>query len=358
MIDVDSLIDRLTEFTPSATPFTSVYLDTRPDEHGHDRFGPFVRKELGARARTFPERSQARALFERDAARILGYLDANARPSSNGIAIFACAGANDFFEAVQLEVPIEESEVYVGDAPHVYPLARLSDRYKRYAVVLTDTHLARIFVIGLGRIEATGSVESVKTNRTMVGGWSQARYQRHVENYHLQHVKEVVDALDRVVREEAITHVVLAGDEVVLPLIRAQMPKHLEARVADVLRMEVTTPDAEVLRQTLEAMRAQDARDDADRVRRMFDAYRSGGLGVVGVAATRGALDNGQVHELLLSATPPPNAREDWPAIADELVTKARQTSATVTMIEDPALMAEADGVGGLLRYRIGRRAA
>jgi hypothetical protein len=40
------------------------------------------------------------------------------------------------------------------------------------------------------------------------------------------------------------------------------------------------------------------------------------------------------------------------------MVTKARQTSATVSMIEDPALLAEAGGVGGLLRYRIARRAA
>ena len=39
------------------------------------------------------------------------------------------------------------------------------------------------------------------------------RYQRHTENYHLHHAKEVIEKLDRLVREERIEHVILAGDE-------------------------------------------------------------------------------------------------------------------------------------------------
>ena len=39
--------------------------------------------------------------------------------------------------------------------------------------------------------------------------------------------------------------------------------------------------------------------------------------------------------------------------LADLLVTKARQTDATVTFIEDPALLADVGGVGAFLRWRI-----
>jgi peptide subunit release factor 1 (eRF1) len=44
--------------------------------------------------------------------------------------------------------------------------------------------------------------------------------------------------------------------------------------------------------------------------------------------------------------------------VADELVAAARQTDARVTFIEDPTLLAEAGGVGAILRYRLQRRAA
>jgi peptide subunit release factor 1 (eRF1) len=37
---------------------------------------------------------------------------------------------------------------------------------------------------------------------------------------------------------------------------------------------------------------------------------------------------------------------------ADELVTKARQTAATVRFIEDPAPLSAVGGVGALLRFK------
>src|SRR5205814_5471345 len=104
------------------------------------------------------------------------------RPSANGLAIFACAAANDFFEGVTLDVPIEEHALFVGPTPRISPLVRLAHRYRRYAAVILDSHAARIFVFGLGGIEATVEIESEKMRRTDAGGWSQARYQRHVED--------------------------------------------------------------------------------------------------------------------------------------------------------------------------------
>jgi len=350
---LDALIDRLAAFEPTGFPVLSLYLDARPDEHGRERFDAFVRKELAARAKTFAERSAERESFDADAIRIQEWLKAEAHASANGIAIFACSGADGFFEAVQLEVPLEASELFVGEQPHVYPLARLNDRYPRYAVVVADTDDARIFVVGLGVVEAKGKIENPKFRRSSAGGWSQARYQRHIDNFRLQHVKEVVDALDRVVREEGVTKVVLAGDEVVVPLLRGQLPKHVEDCVVDVLSLGTGTPEADVLRETLDAVRRRGARDEADLVRRAVEGYRGGGLGVIGAAETRTALENGQVHELLITATPAGVDAHGGTGAADELVKLARQTSARVTFIEDQTLLADADGVAALLRYRI-----
>jgi peptide subunit release factor 1 (eRF1) len=371
------VLDRLASFEPTEFPVISLYLNTQPDQHGRANFDAFVRKELRARARTYALRSPERESLERDAERIRRYLRDELRPSANGLALFACAGAGDFFEAMQLDAPIETHRLYIYHQPHLYPLARLIDQYRPYAALVADTNSARLFVFGFGGLLEDERVANVKVSRVTVGGWSQARYQRHIENYHLHHAKEVVDALDRVVREEGVERVLLAGDEVIVPVLRAQLPRHLADRVVDVLRLDITTPEHEVFRATLEAMREREARDDQERVDRLLDEYRAGGLAVVGAHDALAALAHGQVDELLLSATLAEIHDEpeeigaplvpDAPAtaggaardetrtvlVADELVTRARRTGARVTFIEDPTLLAAVGGVGAMLRYRV-----
>lgn len=194
------VLNRLAAFEPTTWPVISLYLDTGPDQHGRANFESFLRKELRARGKTFPLRSPQRESFERDTERLAEYLSDDLRPSANGVALFACAGADGFFEDVQLDAPIEEHRLYVADRPHLYPLARFTDQYPRYAVLIADTNAARLFVFGRGATVRTDDVSGTKVSRTSVGGWSQMRYQRHVENYHLHHAKEVVAALERVAR--------------------------------------------------------------------------------------------------------------------------------------------------------------
>ena len=359
-MQLDALIDRLVALPPSAFPVVSLYLDGRPDQHGHETYSVFVRKELAARTRELPERSPARDSFQQDAERILAWLGEQARPSANGLAIFACAGGGGLFEAVQLDAPIEENALFVGARPRVSPLLRLADQYRRYAAVVLDTHTARIFVMGLGRIEAEGEIENVKTSRTEVGGWSQARFQRHVDNFALQHVKEVVENLDAITRQEGIGGVVFAGDDVVMSLVREQLPKHLEEKLAATVRLEVIASEKEVMERTQAAMREADARMDSETVARVLDAQRAGGLGAAGLDEVRAALTNGQVHELLISAIPAIAVEkgEDAADVMEELVAQARQTSALVHFVEDRALLESVGGVAARLRYRVGGIAA
>ena len=220
--ELENRLQRLAAFTPSTFSVISLYLDTQAKERGRDQFGAWVRKELAARARTFDPRSEEGKSFQTDRERIERWLAEELDPSSNGVAIFASAGSANFWEAIQFAVPIQQNELHVQAQPHVYPLARLIDQYPRYAAVLADTNFARIVVFGLNHVESAAEVQNVKTNRSMVGGWSQARYQRHIEDFHKKHAREVIDALDRIIREEGLRHFVLAGDEaVVIPPIES-----------------------------------------------------------------------------------------------------------------------------------------
>ncbi len=354
-------LDRLAQFEAGPFPVVSLYLNLQPNQHGRDQFDQFIRKELSARVATYEASGPEHESLERDAERIRARVS-EIEPSANGLAVFACSGA-DLFEAIALAAPIDEHRLYISDAPHVYPLARLIDEYPRYAVLLADTHTARIFVFASNTLQRAEHVEGTKTRRHKMGGWSQARYQRHIENYHQQHVRDVVDTLARIVRDEGIESIVIAGDEVVMPLIREELPKDLASKVVDTLQLDIRAPEHEVLTATIEAMRGKDAESDRERVDEMLGAYRAGGLATVGIEGVRAALELSQVDELLITATPATikaqgtgaEAGERTPQerIADELIAKARQTAAGIRFIQDPALLQGVGGVGATLRFRI-----
>lgn len=383
MLDDD--LDRLATWEPAGAPVLSLYLDTRPDETGRRTFDIFLRNELPKRLETWPASSPQRASLEADHERIARHLEKELQPSTKGLALFTCSAAG-LFEALPFDVPLDNL-IVLSDRPHLYPLARVLDQYPRYAAVLADTNHARIFVFSTGRKERELEVQGTQTKYPKVGGWSQARYQRHIEHIHLQHVKEIVDALDDLVRREQIEHVVLAGDEVVIPMIREQLPKHLEDRILDVVRLDQRTPAHEVLAATLDVLREKDAESDEEVVDALIGEYRRGGLAVVGIDATLGALRQGQVDTLVLPASaeriegvavvhptgdavPAPTVGAGLSAIdaraassgptaetrpevqaTGELVALARQTAARLRFIEDADLLSPAGGVGALLRY-------
>lgn len=372
----NQLLEQLLSFEPTPAPVISLYLDARVNEQGQRTFLPFVRKQLNERMKSYENHSEERLSFEEDLIRIARFLESEVHSSVQGLAIFACSAANDWFAVGQFDAPFERNRLFVSDRPHLYPLARLIDQYRHYAVVLADRNRAQIFVFAAGGALEHQELENVKTKHKKVGGWSQARFQRQEENYHLQHAKEVVEELEKIVREENIEHVILAGDEeTVISLLREEMPKMLAEKVIDALSLGIDTPEHELLEESLAAFRRHDSLTDMEKVERLLNEYRADDLGVGGVAETLAALSNGQVEEMLIAAKPeslvydeaevkkvltlyrneqPLPDELDQRSVADELVRRANVlSSAKVTFIEDSKRLEGLGGVGGFLRYRI-----
>jgi len=146
--------------------------------------------------------------------------------------------------------------------------------------------------------------------------------------------------------------------------------------MVEVMKLDLHASDQDVLTATLAKLQEQEARTAAEKVDRLMQQYRARGLAVVGLQETLEALANGQVEELLISgaleeAHPQPEevqailapeipdseggTKSEEPrqaSVPDLLVTKAKQTGATVTFIEDGALLESIGGVGAFLRWR------
>ena len=96
--------------------------------------------------------------------------------------------------------------------------------------------------------------------------------------------------------------------------------------------------------QSVELFLDQEHRQSHDVVRRLDSAIRSGGLAVVGLPATRKAIESYQADQLVLSAELPAAERE-------ELVRIAAQQDLPIETVRDSETLARNGGVGCLLRY-------
>ena len=373
---VEELLLKLADFEPTILPVVSIYLNTQCDQHGRTPdVQPYLDREFKSLARTWPAGTPERESFDCDGDRIRAFVAEGLETSANGLAIFACSG-KEFFETIQLTAPVHEHRIYVYNQPHLYQLALIDDENPRYAAVFTDANRARIFVFGLGRKLDDDQVKNKTMHRVKVGGWSQARYQRRVENAQSQHAKEVAEHLVEIVRKDRISHIVIAGDSETVPLLMEHLPQEIRGMVVAGPKIANHASEREIFSATIDTIKEESAKTESEKVDLLLQLYRARGLAVVGPEATLEALTNGQVDELLLSkllertneepalidamiAPEIPDSSggtgSDQPreaSLPDLLVTKATQTGAAIVFIEESTLLEAVGGVGAILRWR------
>jgi peptide chain release factor subunit 1 len=389
------LINELVAYVPDEAPVISVYLDTTADENGRPTYEIWFKNEISEAGQKFEKESAEAVDFDAAIERIRHFLEHDLEPATRGTAIFASASGDGFFQTVQIDEPFPHNRFFMFDRPHLFPLARVIAQNPRYLALWADTNKAEIYIFGGENhlnveAETRAKVEEIqgdKTRRTHVGGWSQARYQRHIANFHLQHAKETVDEVEKLMREAKIEQLVLCGDEAtIMPILRPQFSKESEDRIVGVLNMSQYATEEQIHEQTLEIVRAKRDEVEKESVDRLYNAARSAaGLGALGVEKTLEALSNGQVEELLISSVfdsikynprsvdkvleayapgddnstegETPDAREKR-QIADELIIRAMNSAAKITFVNEELLLAEAGGVGAVLRYNMNATAA
>ncbi len=102
------LLRRLAELEPTELPVLSVYLDMRPqatgESPGRRTSLTILRDRLRKIEGTLGPRGDGSDSFHADAERIQAFLDHEFGRSSEGLAIFACSGA-DLWETVESGAP-------------------------------------------------------------------------------------------------------------------------------------------------------------------------------------------------------------------------------------------------------------
>lgn len=272
--------------------YVSVYLDTdRAHENAADAIGVRwhdAREELAAAGASAATLNAIGPVIGRDGAR--------------GRAVFARDGAVAFSGA--LDAPPRRQIARLATLPHLMPLLA-QHRPPIPHVRVSATHEGgEIVAVGASGAEWRDWVEGSTwpIHKTSVGGWSQDRYQRSVEETWEENAKSLAAEVAAVADRITPWHVIVAGDVRARTLLLSHLPKVL-AESATVYPEEVAADSPAM---TEAANRALS--DWADReARERFDDWQAGlahGLAVEGLAQVMTAFRNGQVSDLLLADDP------------------------------------------------------
>jgi peptide subunit release factor 1 (eRF1) len=341
------------EDTALYLPIFSIYLDWRPMTTGvrpaERPARVILRDRLRDIQRAFWPRGAAYDAVGADAERIWRYLDEHASTSAQGLAIFASEPAG-LFETLESNLPFE-NEVTAGATPSLFPLARLMDDQETVVVAVVDTNTARLFLSQRGLLRELRGLDEDPKYFSMVKGanaMNQARYQRHALTRRRQFAAEVAERIESLVTEYSATQVILAGDAVATPTLRAALaPQIAELVHEEPLALDINTPRDAVWDEIEPMIRETEAEQDRTVVEQLVDAALANGLAVVGPEETLAALEAGQVDTLAISsgAQLPEGARS-------QLISLAAETDAEVEVMESVPVLDAMGGVGALLRYR------
>lgn len=347
---MQAMIRQLAERDAGNLPLLSVYLDVRPEATGERpalRAGLVVLKDrLNELRRTFLPRGEDLDSFERDVERIDAFVQEEMQPSTAGLAIFACAGI-DLFEVIESAVPFR-NQVSTGRHADLFELARLADEYETSIVAVVDSNTARLFLYRQAKLEEITGLDEESTNfqKRSTGGWSQARYQRHIDKHRRDFAREMAAAIAQAIDNEGAEHLILAGDEVAITPLKEELPPAALAKLRDVLRIDIRAARDDIAEEIAPLLDAVEREAGTGVVDQLVTELRRGRLGVAGAAAVAKALDRGQVDVLLLEDKVELSADE-----RADLVRQASLTGVRVEIVEDSAQLRQLGGVGALLRY-------
>lgn len=237
--------------------------------------------------------------LQADLEQILSFLDEDLNPAAQGVFIVACS-AQDVFEALPLGLPIVTS-VTAGPTPALSQLTRLVEDYPAYAVLLADQAEATLSVISQATSDQSLFLESsTYPRKQQQGGWSQRRFQARADERINAFARDIAEETHTALDEVGVGMLILAGDEVITSALDAAWHPTVKERIVGTLRLDITTPEHELIEATMPVALAAEREREAAAVRQLQDAIGAAGPGAAGAVDTLMALQRGQVETLLV----------------------------------------------------------
>ena len=254
-----------------------------------------VQKEADARGFDH-ERKQA--LF-RDINRIRVWWDADFdRDGSRGVALFA-SSLDGLWRTLSLFEPVED-QIRLERELYLAPLVPLVGRGDGALVAVVGRERGQVFRLRDGRLDEIVDQTEEQPGKHDQGGWSQARYQRHLEKLVHDHLKNVGSELERRLRRGGRPELVV----IVPPELRGEFESRLSPEAREAIVGWATAEAHATPAELLEVVRPILDRARARQVTEALERWRSevgrDGRAAAGWAQTLEAASDGRVEVLLV----------------------------------------------------------
>jgi peptide chain release factor subunit 1 len=240
----------------------------------------------------------AKVALRDDVKRIDEFLRDFSPKGAHGLAIYACGPAG-LFEVIRLPRPVPRRAV-IDDSPFIEPLVELVG-LGSWMVVLVNRQIGRLLLGDREGLEELDQVVDDVHGQHKQGGWSQARYQRSVDEDVQDHLRNVAEAAFVQFKRAPFDNLLLGGPGETLSDFEQKLHAYLHERLAGRIEVDVENTSAhDVHAAAAEKMAEHERRREREALDRLREGVSTGGRGAAGLESVLEALNERRVEALLV----------------------------------------------------------
>lgn len=221
------------------------------------------------------------------------------RDGAQGLAVFS-ASLDDVWQADPLIEPVPD-RVHIGEELLVAPLVPLVGRGEGAIVAFVGRERGELFRLRGGRLDEVADRSDEVPGHHDQGGWSQARFQRHIEKLVGEHLREVAEEIDRWVRRMDTPKLIVVSSEETRAELEELLSKEARDAVVGWTTAEAHATPAELQELTAPILDEARAREEEEMLERWREAAGRGERAASGWAETLEAASDVKVDVLLYS---------------------------------------------------------
>ena len=219
------------------------------------------------------------------------------REGSHGFAVFS-ANLDNLWRPLALSERVPDV-VKVGRSLYLAPLVPLVGRGEGALVAVVSRERGDVYRLRASRLEEVAEHFQDQPGRHDQGGWSQARYQRHIEKLVHDHLKDVAETLDRQVREEGGPPLVVVASEETRAELEEALSHDVKKAIVGWTSADAHAGPAELLEDVQPLLESQHGEQETGAVERWKEEAGRNARAAAGWGPTLEAASDGRVELLL-----------------------------------------------------------